>query len=255
MAAASSQPDGRGPRARSWRHAGLPVYAASRERAGRAPVGRGGPGARCATAVARSPAPRYGSPMPAPVNIRLLPRDPSLRVSDQRDIALFVAQLDDQSRRLEQAVAGLDPAALEWQPAPGRNSTGMLLAHIALTEVFWIGVAAGRGRDRGAAEAYGREVLGHGLDDDGMPLAPGGRHPAVLAGWTVDRYVGLLRRARANLRDVVATWTDADLAGLARYRDRETSREWILYHLLEHYAQHAGQSALVQATRTGTATG
>ena len=54
-----------------------------------------------------------------------------------REAALFVAQLDDQSRRLTADTLALTPAALEWQPAPGQNTMGMLLAHIAYWEVFW----------------------------------------------------------------------------------------------------------------------
>lgn len=180
--------------------------------------------------------------------VRHLARDPSFR-ADQATIALFVAQLDDQTRRLRRAVDGLTPDALSWHPGPGRNSVGMLLVHIALTEVFWISVAAGAATDRDAAERVVREVSGLGLDDDGMPAPPHGGHPAVLSGWDVARYAGALDVARRHLRTVVSGWTDADLADAATWRDTRVTREWVLYHLLEHYAQHAGQVGLVLALR------
>ena len=180
---------------------------------------------------------------------RALPRDPSFRPEDQAQIALFVAQLDDQSRRLAMSVDGLGVGDLEWQPRAGRNSTGMLLAHIAITEVFWIGVATGTTPDREPAERLCREILGIGQADDGMPAAVDGGHPAVLAGWDLARYADLLDRARRYLKTTVGKWRDDDLAAATIYRDRESTREWILYHLVEHFAQHAGQAGLVLALR------
>lgn len=192
--------------------------------------------------------------MTAPPPRRALARDPSLRPHDQSQIALFVAQLDDQSRRLAITVKDLTADDLAWQPRPGRNSAGMLLAHNAVTEVFWMGVATGRTADRESAERHCRGVLGIGMADDGMPAPADGGHPAVLAGWELPRYLDLLQRARRHLKTEVSAWRDADLATFVPYasefsKDREFSREYILYHLLEHYAQHAGQVGLVLAMR------
>jgi uncharacterized damage-inducible protein DinB len=181
-----------------------------------------------------------------------LARDPALRPTDQATVALFVSQLDDQTRRLARSIEGSSAADLEWQPGRGRNTAGMLLSHIAMTEVFWIAVAAGRASDHDAAESVCREILGLGLDDDGMPCPPDGGPPATLAGWGVARHLDLLRKARAFLKAEASKWTDADLAGCGVYRGDEFAREWTLYHLLEHYAQHAGQIGLVLALRRRT---
>ncbi len=178
-----------------------------------------------------------------------LARDPMFRAADQATIALFVAQLDDQTRRLLATVDGLSVADLEWQPHPGRNTVGMLLAHIAQTEAFWMAVAAGEATDQASGERACREVIGLGLDDDGMPLPADGRHPAVLAGHDLAKYADLLRRARTYLKSVASGWTDADLAASGVYAGDEFGREWTLYHLLEHFAQHAGQVGLVLALR------
>jgi uncharacterized damage-inducible protein DinB len=178
-----------------------------------------------------------------------LARDAMFRPDDQAQIALFVSQLDDQSRRLGMSVAGATAADLEWQPRPGRNSAGMLLAHIAITEVFWMAVAAGKAPDPAAAERVSRDVLGLGMDDDGMPLPADGAAPAALAGWDLARHLDVLHRARRFLKTEASAWRDADLAAFAPYRGDEFAREWTLYHLLEHYAQHAGQVGLVIAMR------
>ena len=162
-------------------------------------------------------------------------------------VARFAAGLLDQHRLVEAALRKSSPN-FEWQPAPGRNSIGMLLAHHAIVEVWWLDVGARGELPRPEAEARVRARLGLGLDDDGMPAPPDGGHPAALAGWTLDQYLELLAKARACTAECLANWRDADLDQTVRVREgRDVSRGWILYHVLEHFAQHAGQIGLLTA--------
>lgn len=173
--------------------------------------------------------------------------------------ALFVAQLDDQTRLLLRDTRALRPADLAWQPARGMNTIGMLLAHIAIVEVFWVQVAGL------APDGDMTGVLGIGIDDDGMPLAAGGRPPAGLRGRDIDFYAGLLARARAHTRRAVADLTDADLDREVTRQRRDGTQEafdlrWMLYHLLEHFAGHYGQILLLahqrrNRSRAGSAAG
>ena len=145
-----------------------------------------------------------------------------------REAALFVAQLDDQSRRLIEDTRALTPAALERQPAAGQNTIGMLLAHVA----FW-------------------EVLDLDRGEIGTPLPADGRPPAGLAGKDIAYFHDLLARARAHTCERARALTDADL-------EREVSRQrpdgtlntftlrWALYHMLEHLAAHYGQVNLMK---------
>lgn len=171
-----------------------------------------------------------------------------------REAALFVAQLDDQSRRLTADTLALTPAALEWQPAPGHNTMGMLLAHIAYWEVFWTRMVL---EDRPMPFEV-RDVLGIDRGDIGTPLAADGRAPAGLAGKDISYFHDLLARARTHTHDVTRALADADL-------EREVTRQrpdgsqntitvrWALYHLLEHLVAHYGQVNLMRhLQRTGT---
>jgi uncharacterized damage-inducible protein DinB len=171
-----------------------------------------------------------------------------------REAALFVAQLDDQSRRLIEDTRALGPAALEWQPAAGQNTIGMLLAHVACWEVFWTRMVL---EDRRMPFEV-RDVLGIDRGDIGTPLPADGRPPAGLAGRDVAYFHDLLGRARAHTCAVARTLTDADL-------EREVDRQrpdgtlntitvrWALYHLLEHLAAHYGQVNLMKhLQRAGT---
>ena len=163
-----------------------------------------------------------------------------------REAGLFLAQLDDQSMRLTKDTRGLTAAALGWQPAPGMNTIGMLLAHIAIVEVYWTQVGP-----LGLTAFETESVLGIGLDDDGLPLAAGGTPPAALKGRELPFFDDLLARARAYAKGAVATLTDADLEREVPRKGRDgTPREilnlrWILYHMLEHEAGHYGQINLL----------
>jgi len=165
-------------------------------------------------------------------------------------VARYVAQLDDQSRRLVAATAGLAPADLEWQAAPGTNSVGMLLAHIAYAEAHLTAVGL-----EGRATSDTKTLIGISEEDEGMPLAPGAGPSPALAGRDAAFFHGALAKARENLKRVARTLTDADLAREVMRPRPDGSRrvftvDWVLYHLLEHEAMHHGQVlALVHLRR------
>lgn len=176
---------------------------------------------------------------------RTLTPDSGYDPESQRLIGSWAAGLDDQSRLLRHAVAGLGVAELEWQRQPGHNTIGMLLTHLAVVEVYWIRAVATGVHRRPEADAVIREVLGVGMADDGMPLAAEGGHPAVLAGHDLDAYLALLAKARSAIHGVLRSWRDDDLGETCAVKDARASRGWILYHVLEHFSGHFGQIRLI----------
>ena len=166
--------------------------------------------------------------------------------SRAREIALFLAQLDDQSRRLRIHTRGLTRSALAWQPGPGMNTIGMLLAHLAIVEVMWMQIGPLRLTSPSTDKA-----LGIGRDDDGIPMPAHGRPPRVLAGRTLAYYDRLLVRARTYTRKVAARLHDADLDHVFKRTRRDGVRQvlnqrWVFYHVLEHFAGHFGQILLLR---------
>jgi uncharacterized damage-inducible protein DinB len=156
-----------------------------------------------------------------------------------------MAQLEDQTTRLTEDTRSLTPAALAWQPAPGMNTIGMLLAHMAIVEVFWTQVGP-----LGLKEYECESVLGIGMDDDGMPCPDGGGPPAGLQGKGIAYFDDLLSRSRAYVIRAASSLADADLdREIVRQRrdgtTHATNMRWILYHLVEHYAGHYGQINLL----------
>ena len=160
------------------------------------------------------------------------------------EVGSFLDQMDDQLRRLTEQTRGLSREELAWQPAPGMNTIGMLLAHNAIVEVFWTSHMM-------QIEPDVKKALGIGEDDDGMPLPEDGKPPATLAGKDLAFYDALLAKARAFCKAQSAKLTEADLAAIVT-RTRpdgtvvEINKRWILYHMLEHFAGHYGQVNLLR---------
>ena len=172
-----------------------------------------------------------------------------------QEVASFVAQLDDQLRRQTEQTRTLTPADLEWQPAPGMNTIGMLMAHQAITEVGWTGIGI---EDLQRNEIRFQEILG--IADSGVPLAPDGAPPVALAGKDLAFFDDLLDRAREHLKRVAAPVRDSDLT-IMRPRTRpngeprEVEVRWVIYHMLEHFAGHFGQILLLQHARQAMGVG
>jgi uncharacterized damage-inducible protein DinB len=157
---------------------------------------------------------------------------------------LFLAQLDDQTRRLTLVTRDLTAEELAWQPALGQNTIGMLLAHIARVEVDWISFGLLK------QPMGGSEVMALTDEEIGMPLAADGKPPAALAGRTLESFDDWLAHARAFTKATVAPLTDETLATPFRLPwddgEIEANASFVLYHVLAHYALHRGQIHLLR---------
>ena len=157
---------------------------------------------------------------------------------------VLLAQLDDQSRRLQVATRDLTPDELAWQPGPGQNSTGMLLAHIARVEVDWAGFGILR------RPMDGTDVIPLTEHQIGMPLPRDGAAPAEFAGRPLEYFDDLLARARAFTKATVAPLTDEALERSFRVPwdqdELEANASFVVYHVMAHLALHRGQIALLR---------
>lgn len=165
-------------------------------------------------------------------------------------VAVLLGCLSDLHAQLDAIAAELTRTQFAWQPgerAPGaagtgRNTLGMLFAHIAVAETH-IGQVGLRAEPAGHVQ----DVLGIQEDDDGLPLAAGAAAPTVLADRDADFFRDLLARAIAHTRSVARPLTDADLdCDVLRPRrpdgtQRALQKRWALFHIVEHTAQHLGQ--------------
>lgn len=168
------------------------------------------------------------------------------RAGRTAEAASFLLQLDDLSRRLFEDLEGCGAPELGWQVRRGANTIGMLLAHNAIVEVYWMLIAT----ESFTPERL-RKILGLDMDDDGMPLPAGSAPPANLRGRTLAWYRRLHDKARAFSTAAVRTLDSAAMNRVIRRPRRDGSRHdcnvrWILYHVLEHQAGHYGQMLLLR---------
>jgi uncharacterized damage-inducible protein DinB len=164
-------------------------------------------------------------------------------------ISNTAAQLDALLATLTRRVGEATREQLEWQPRPGTNTIGMLLAHLAVVEVYWV-EAVGRGIESDAeADGIVQGILGIRMEEDGMPLPEDGAHPRHLAGKTAADYLEMLGRARSATHRALRSWNDRRLAETRMVDGREVSLAWVLYHLVEHFAYHLGQIGLLTSLR------
>lgn len=162
------------------------------------------------------------------------------------EAASFMGQLDDQTALLLADLEGIGPAELEWQARPGMNTIGMLLAHIAIVEVFWTQIGL-----EGRKDSDVTPPLGIGMDDDGMPVPAGGSPPENLAAKPLAFYRDLLDKARGYAKRVAASLGEVDLDRVFQRTRRngkveELNVRWVLYHMLEHFSGHYGQILLLR---------
>ena len=161
--------------------------------------------------------------------------------------ARYVWQLDDQTQRLFKALEGATAEELSWQAAPGMNTIGMLLAHLAVAEAHMAAVGV-----EGRADSDVVGLLGITADDDGLPLPEHGNPPAVLEGRDLAWFRGLVDKARAETVRIARQVTEADLARrIVRPPrpdggQRAFNVEWMLYHLVEHFCGHSGQILMLR---------
>ena len=158
------------------------------------------------------------------------------------EAALFIAELDNLSERMHAATKMLQPIALSWQMAPGLNTVGMLLLHIAIWEVYLIRRIVEE--DQEAAKSV-ETILGIPMSLEGIPLPKDGMAPTELADKEYSFFEAILHRARAYSKGVALRMTEEDFArvvsiGNEKYPQNATPR-WALFHVLEHFAGHRAQ--------------
>ncbi len=133
---------------------------------------------------------------------------------------------------------GLDDAQLRTPLPPSTMTLGGLLKHLAFVEDFWIGMTV-TGRE--PAEPFASAPWG---DDPNWDWSSSVWDTAaeVRGGWEA-----AVERSRTELADVILDLGDAALGTrIPRWEsDEAVSLRWVLLHLIEEYARHAGHADLL----------
>ena len=142
-------------------------------------------------------------------------------------IATFYQGWENYQRLLTQAIAPLTEAQLDLGAAPHLHPIGVLAAHIIAARVYWMHDMLGEG---GADIAPLVQ-----WDDAGMPAR------------TAAELVGGLEATWRLVQDPLARWSPGDLSAplqVVRHgRERAFTRQWVIWHLIEHDLHHGGELA------------
>lgn len=150
------------------------------------------------------------------------------------EIARWLWVLTDTRRRTLEALEGLDAAHLDV-PAPGGNTIGTILAHIAVIEVDWLFV----------------EIREEPYPDELLPLLPPAVRDAAgnlmpVPGTLLSQHLHTLDLTRARLLDTVRSLDLADLRRSRHLPDYDVTPEWVLHHLVQHEAEHRAEISVAR---------
>lgn len=166
---------------------------------------------------------RYGSVDRPPV--LATPRPPEDQPADERTMLMgWMSHLRASAAR---KIDGLDDDRLRWTPAPTANSAGGIVTHLAYCERWWFRVV------------FAAEDLPLDFKDDGMRMTfrtPDGWSAAKVRAFYEDE----CRLADAAIEGAsLDEWSRTDLP-------RRATLRWIVTHMIEETARHAGHLDLTR---------
>ncbi|GAC1393854.1 MAG: hypothetical protein NVS4B11_20270 [Ktedonobacteraceae bacterium] len=146
-------------------------------------------------------------------------------------LTAFYKGWDIYQQHLVTAIAPLSSEQLALCPAPHLWSAGMLATHIVSTRVWWFHLWMGAGDANLVPLAMWDE-----------PEAPVRSSAELVAG---------LESTWHMIQNALVHWTPADLEQIFQRPGDQTdkprlrSRQWIIWHLLEHDLHHGGELSLI----------
>ncbi len=148
-------------------------------------------------------------------------------------VGLLLAMLDMGTEGWLDEIGDVTDELVRFQPFPDSHSIGAIVLHLADCENWWLHhIAAGLPRDPAeVAEFLSDETDQYGLDWPTPPAEP--------FAW----YLEKLRRVRKRTRELVLAINDPEHIG--KHGDDEFTLRWILHHVIEHEAYHAGQAVFL----------
>jgi uncharacterized damage-inducible protein DinB len=156
----------------------------------------------------------------------------------------IVSGMQEYLSGLKQALQGLTPAELRWQPTLNANPILWMAWHMARVEDGWINQRIGRGEGlwlhQGWREKLGFKTEGSGFGDtpDDVRAMPEVSIDAVMAYFEAVREAGL---------KVIERLTDDDFdQPISRPGRNDVTLRWALGHVLVEESQHLGQIAYVR---------
>jgi uncharacterized damage-inducible protein DinB len=143
---------------------------------------------------------------------------------NQTTLSTYYKGWENYQDLITKAIAPLSAEQLTLRAAPHLRSIGVITAHIISARVWWF-----------------HNIMGEGSSD----LAP-------MVDWDEDdaparsatELVGGLEATWQMIKNVLALRTPADLDQTFSRRNELVSRQWIIWHVIEHDLHHGGELSL-----------
>jgi uncharacterized damage-inducible protein DinB len=143
------------------------------------------------------------------------------------------------------AIGGLGPEQLALRTAPDEMAIWQIASHMAGSRAYWFHDILGEGDPavRDMFRVASTTVPGLPLDDAGWEDDE--THPR-----TATEIVDAFRETWSLMEGCLERWTPDDLTVQLPQGSsgRLTTRAWVIWHLMEHEAHHAGAISLVLGT-------
>jgi uncharacterized damage-inducible protein DinB len=128
---------------------------------------------------------------------------------------------DGYQHHLVKALVPLSPEQLALQATPDLRSIGMLATHLVAVRARWLYNVLSEG---------GEQLIPIGQwDDSDQPTR------------SAPELVGGLQTTWNVIDDALHRWTVADLEEALRGEEEIYTRQWVIWHLLEHDLHHGGE--------------
>ena len=151
--------------------------------------------------------------------------------------------LDYYRATLRRQAEGLTAEQLATALAPSTMTLGGMLKHLAYVEHWWFSMVL-----HGAEEAGVWAAVDWDADEDWDWHSARDDAPEQL----LDLHAAEVARADAAIDAALATGDLDQLAPRPRYDGNRTSLRWILVHMVEEYARHAGHADLIRESIDGS---
>ena len=150
-------------------------------------------------------------------------------------VKLLLWMLEDVRKETLEGVSGLNKEQLFRPPIEGEYPIGAYLMHLGEAEAGWLAVLTGvKPSDEIKKMVYYDSWFDPGKESHPPKEAPG-----------VEDYHKAISAVRKQLTDYIGGLKDSDLdefvTRMRRGEEQKLTRQWIIYHLIEHEAHHRGQ--------------
>jgi len=156
-----------------------------------------------------------------------------IKPKGRSEVDLLVALMDATTKTWMDNLKDVTDKEFKWQAIKGGHSIGMVVLHMVMAEYWWIqGVVLGQEVDMKFISSLGYDKMDIRNGVYGTPI----KQPKE---WYLKQMKAIRRKTKAAVKGLKPSH-------MGEGRGNKYSLRWVLHHLIEHEAYHAGQFVLLQ---------